>query len=389
MHLDPYLPHLVSEILIILAIAMLLRFFRQPNIVGYLLSGILLGPHVLGMVTDLDLISRLGSLGTILLLFFVGMEVSPSRLMANWKVAIFGTLVQILLSVLCIWLLGALFDWPLGRRVLIGFVISLSSTAVVLRILQDNGELDTKAGQNALGILLVQDLAVVPMQIIVGLMGGEAPTLPELVLQSTGGVLMIVLMALVFIKRELKLPFLSHLRKDPEMQVFVALTICFGMATLTGLFGLSTALGAFAGGMLVTAAKETHWVHHSLEPFRVVFISLFFVAVGLMLDLNFLVANIWQVLILGGIAFLTNTVINALVLRAMGDSRCDAFYTAILLAQIGEFSFVLAAVGLQAQVISQHGYQLTLAVIASTLLITPLWTALSRRLLFRSGCSLN
>ena len=160
MHLDPIMPYLVSAILAVLLLGLLLRALRQPYVIGYLIAGIILGPHGYALITDSELLSRLGAIGVVLLLFFIGMEVSPRKLINNWKVAFLGTLLQIFISVGCVWPLGLFLEWPVSRIVLIGFVISLSSTAVVLKLLQDWKEFDSKVGQNVLAILLAQDSAV-------------------------------------------------------------------------------------------------------------------------------------------------------------------------------------------------------------------------------------
>ena len=381
MFLDPFMPALVATLAAILAIGLLLRRIRLPHVVGYLMIGIILGPHGLGMITDEAVLSRLGAIGVVLLLFFVGMEVSPKRLLANWKVAIFGTLFQILVSLVCVWILGQWLDWPVARSILLGFVISLSSTAVILKILQDWNELDSVVGQSVLGVLLAQDLAIIPMLIIIGFVGGEAPTLGTIVPQLIGGIVMLGLFAWLIVKDTIHLPLDSWLENDQEMQVFAAFIICFSLALFTGAMGLSTALGAFVAGMLVAAAREIRWVHHSLEPFRVVFVMLFFMSVGMLVEPQFLVENWPQVALLVIAVYLTNTLVNAAILRLLGYGWSASLYAGALLSQIGEFSFVLAAVGLQAGIISHFGYQMVIEIIAITLLLSPFWILLMKRLL--------
>jgi CPA2 family monovalent cation:H+ antiporter-2 len=381
MHLDPIMPTLVATLMAILIIGLLLRRMRLPHVVGYLITGIVLGPHGLGLITDEVVLSRLGAIGVVLLLFFIGMEVSPKRLIASWKVAVIGTLFQILISTGCVWLLGQWLDWPVARSILVGFVISLSSTAVVLKILQDWGELDSDVGQDVLGVLLVQDLAIIPMLIVIGFLGGEVPTMGTIVLEVIGGVVMLGLFALLIMKDTIHLPLGNWLKDDHEMEVFAAFIICFGLALFTGVMGLSTALGAFAAGMLVATARETQWVHHSLEPFRVVFVTVFFVSIGMLVDPRFLVENWTQIALLVLAVYLTNTLVNAVILRLLGDGWCTSLYAGALLSQIGEFSFVLAAVGLQAGIITQYGYQVVIEVIAFSLLLSPFWIMLIKKLL--------
>jgi CPA2 family monovalent cation:H+ antiporter-2 len=373
MHLDPIMPYLVGAMLAVLLLVLFMRFIHQPYVIGYLLAGVILGPQGLGMVQDEALLSRLGAIGVVLLLFFIGMEVSPKTLLNNWKVAFLGTLLQISISVGCVWPLGSYLDWPIERIVLIGFVISLSSTAVVLKLLQEWKEFDSRVGQNVLVILLAQDLAVIPMLIVLTNMGGSHVSGGTLWLQIGGALMMAALVGYIAIKETIHIPLRKLVGDDREMQILAALCVCLGLALLTGLAGLSTALGAFVAGMLVGATRETHWVHQSLESFRIVFVALFFVSIGMLVDLHFIAEHGLQVSVLVLLVILSNTFINGIILRLLGESWRDSLYAGTLLSQIGEFSFVLAAVGIQAHIISDYGYQMTVAVISISLLISPPW----------------
>ena len=381
MHLDPMMPYAVGAILAILVLGLLLRSIKQPHVVGYLIAGVILGPHGIALVQDEVTLGRLGAVGVVLLLFFIGMEASPRKLLENWKVALIGTLLQVIISIGCVWPLGVYLEWPLERIVLIGFVISLSSTAVVLKLLQDWKEFDTKVGQNVLAILLAQDLAVIPMLIIIAMFGDTNADHGNAYMQLGGAIVIAVIVGYIALKDTIRLPLTKVLGNDLEMHVFAALAICLGLALLTGLAGLSTALGAFVAGMIIGAAKETRWVHHSLEPFRVLFVALFFVSIGMLVDLNFLLSHWYQVAALIVLVILTNTLINGVILRVLGDNWRDSMYAATLLSQIGEFSFVLAAVGIQANIITDYAYQMTVVVISMSLLISPMWIMLIKKVL--------
>lgn len=163
--------------------------------------------------------------------------------------------------------------------------------------------------------------------------------------------------------------------------MFAALLICLGLSLLTGLAQLSTALGAFAAGILVTAARETKWVHHTLEPFRVIFVALFFVSIGMLVDVSFISSHTMQVILLVVAVLVGNTLLNGIILRFLGYRWRESLYAGALLGQIGEFSFVLAAVGLTAGIISDIAYQYTIAVIALSLLVSPFWILAARRIL--------
>jgi len=381
MHLDPILPYTVGALFAILILGLVLRSLKQPHVVGYLIAGVLLGPHGMALVQDEATLGRLGAIGVVLLLFFIGMEASPRKLIENWKVAVLGTLLQILISIGCVWPLGLYLDWPVERIILIGFVISLSSTAVVLKLLQDWKEFDTKVGQNVLAVLLAQDLAVVPMLIILAMFGDNSAEHGNVFMQIGGAVLIAVIVGYIAVKNTIQLHLSRLLGEDLEMHVFAALAICLGLSLLTGLAGLSTALGAFVAGILIGAAKETRWVHHSLEPFRILFVALFFVSIGMLVDLGFLLSHWYQVSALIFLVLITNTFINGMVLRMLGDNWRDSIYAGTLLSQIGEFSFVLAAVGIQAKIISDYGYQMTVVVISMSLLVSPAWIMLVKLVL--------
>lgn len=381
MHMDPVMPQAVGAVLLILLTGFVLKVLRQPHVVAYLIAGVLIGPFGLGLVSDAALISRLGAIGVVLLLFFVGMEIDPGKLIEHWKLAVFGTLLQIFLSIACVWAIAQWFDWPWPRVLLIGFVISLSSTAVVIKLLQDSAILDTRVGQGILGVLLAQDLAIIPMLMVLGLLGAGRIDTHHLLLQGIGTVLAGGLFAYLVIKRELHLPLSQWLDRDHELQLFAALAVCFGLALITAWFDLSTALGAFLSGMLIGAAKETQWVHHALEPLKVLFVALFFVSIGMLLDIDYLRTHLPQTLLLVLVVLLTNTFINALILRAAEFSWHDALFAGVLLSQIGEFSFVLTALGLQTGMIQESGYQLALCVISLSLIVSPIWISAGKFLL--------
>ena len=377
--LDPNLINLVFLSFIILGLGLILRNLKQPYVIAYILAGVLLGDHGFQIITNKALITSMGELGLILLLFFIGMEISLSNLIKNWKIAIFGTTLQISGSVLMIALIGQYFDWSMNRIIVLGFVISLSSSAVVIKILQDKKETGTAIGQHVISILLMQDILIVPMLIVTSYLGGQDPVLSEVIIQIAGGILIISGIIWLVKKKQIDLPYSRVIENDHELQVFVALVICFGFAVLTGLFGLSPALGAFVGGIFVAATPAEEWFHDSLHSFRVLFVAIFFISIGMLIDLTFLSDN-WAIISLLIVAiYFSNHFINAAVLRYFGDDWKTSLYGGALLAQIGELSFVLVISASKANIISDFAYQMTIVVISLTLLISPFWIALTKR----------
>ena len=381
MHIDPALPLAVGAILAILIIGLVLRMLKQPQIVGYIVAGLVIGPHGISLLDDPELIGRIGDMGLIVLLFFVGMAASPGALLKRWRLAIFGVVLQLAATFLVVWGIGLLFGWPLSQVVLFAFVVSLSSTAVVLKLLKDWHELDTQTGQNVLVILLAQDLALIPMIILVNILGGVSMTTTELVLQVIGAAALIGIATWVFVREHVRLPFADKLKADHELQVFAALMLCFGLALVSGELGLSTALGAFIAGLVVSSARETHWVHESLEPFRVVFVAVFFVSIGMLIDIDYILTHVDRVALLVMIIVVVNTLLNALILRLLGSGWRRAAYAGALLSQIGEFSFILAAMAHGGSIIPDEDYRLIVAVIALSLMLSPAWIGLCKSLL--------
>lgn len=378
MNVDPMMPVIVGAAFCILVVGLALRRVGQPQVVAYLITGVLLGPHVLEVFTDQVAIARVGDFGVLLLLFFLGMEVCVDELVRGWRVAIIGTALQVFGSVALCFAIGTLMGWPVARIVLLGFVVSLSSTAVVVSVLHAREELHEQVGRDALSVLLVQDVAIAPMLIVVGLLSGGPVDKTTLMLQVSGGAVIIVLVAIVVKKRTIHLPFAKLLEADHELQVFAAGLLCLGLSLATGSMGLSSALGAFVAGLLVGSAPETDWVHHVLEPFRVLLLALFFVSIGLLVDLTF-IAEYWKVvglLVVGTLT--TNTLLNGLILKVLGRTWSHSIYTGAVLSQIGELSFVLAAVGKGMGIIDDFAYGLAIATIASTLLLSPAWTGALR-----------
>ncbi len=378
MHMHPLLTTLVAAIFAVLLVGIVVRRLGQPHVIAYVLVGMLLGPSGLDLFEE-GPIALIGDFGVILLLFFVGMEVNLKRLVTGWRISVLGTFLQIVLSVAAVALIGTWFDWSWSRIVLLGFAISLSSTALVVTMLRQWGEMETEAGQDAIGVLLVQDVALAPMLIIVGLLGGTSPSPTLITTQLLAGGAVVALVAVLVRKQTIRLPFGHLLRNAHELQVFGALLICTSFAWLTGVCGISTALGAFVAGLVVSSARETEWIHRNLEPYRVLFVAAFFVSVGLLVDLSSFPAHWQPILALVLAAFLTNTLITAGTLRGFGRSWGASLYVGALLSQVGEFSFILAAVGKEAQIMTGLGYQMTRRAIGCTLILGPVSISPGRR----------
>lgn len=362
-----------------LLLAYVLRALQLPAAVAYIVTGVIVGPSGLGLLSDRELLTHAGELGVIMLMFFIGMEVSLPRLMAGWRIAVLGTGAQMAVSVLVCMLVSWLAGWPWQVGLLFGFIISMSSTAVVLALLKDSGELEHPFGQNALGVLLMQDLAIVPIMILLGMVGGGETHWQGTLLQVLGGVLLVA--ASVWLMRH---PGWWHipasLRQTLDRQVMLGLLLCFAAAAITAQIGLSAPFGAFLAGMVLHATDQAEWVDEHLRSLYVVFVAIFFLSVGMLVDVAFVVAH-WPLMAALTLAvFALNSGINAVVLRLLGERWSEALLTGGLLSQIGEFSFLLTSLGFSLGMINETGHQIAVAVIALTLLLSPLWMLAVRRL---------
>ena len=378
--LNPLLTIFVLLSLVVLIIGLFLRFLKQPAVIIYIITGLIIGPEVLGWIDNSDTIKNMGDMGLILLMFFVGMEINLSKLITNWRVSVLGTSFQVLVSLLIIWGLGAWFGWSTPKIVTLAFVVALSSTTVVVKYLQDNNLLSTRIGQNALGVLLVQDVLVVPMMITVSALSGKDLETQDIILQSIGGIGIILIMIYLAQGKKVVLPFAKALVRDREMQVFMSFAICFGFSLITGLMGLSSALGAFVGGMIVGAARGTDWIRVSLETLRVFFVAIFFISIGLLIRLEFIMEHLAEVGIVVLILFTVNNIINTSIMRVFGENWRESFYTGALLAQAGEFGFMIAAVAYDQNTISDMDYQMVVSIISISLFLSPFWINFTKRI---------
>lgn len=373
MHLDPHFQEISLVLFVLLIFGMISRQLKLPSAIGFLIAGVCLGPSFLAVVKGNSAITQIGSAGVVLLLFSVGMEISIKDVLKEWKVTIIGTVLQIALSVGFVFILGNYFDWPIARSILLGFVISLSSSAMVIKLLKDKSLSGTALGRDTLGILVAQDILVVPMLIIIGFLGESKVDSSQVSKQLIGSVGIFLLLYVTNRVKISRFKFIEFIKQDNELTLLFCLSFAFGLALLSGLAELSTALGAFIAGGIIYQLKLSDIFHHSVLPFQVVMTAIFFSSIGLLLDMSFFKLNYPAILILTFMALFTNTVINCIILKISGRKLSDSLEASSYLAQIGEFSFILAALGLQQGVINDYSYQMTIFIIFLSILLTPLW----------------
>jgi len=364
------------DLLVVLVAAIaggvLARWLRLPVILGYLAGGVAVGPFGLGWVHETETIDSLANIGVILLLFAIGLEFSLKELLKLGKVAVLGGIAQIVLTSAVGFVLGQAVGLSLVGAVFFGFIIALSSTMVVLKLLMDRGEIDTIHGRVMLGILLVQDLSVVPMMVAMPAVGGPAGELwvsLGIALVKAAGFIGVMLVLGVWV-----MPwFLKRVagQRSKELFLLTVIVVCLAAAFGTFYFGLSAAFGAFAAGLLISQSGFARQAFADILPLRDTFAALFFVSLGMLANLHFVGQNLSTVALVVGIIIAVKFVICSLVARFFGYSHKTVLMVGTGLIQIGEFSFILAMMGVGMGLLSERLYSLTIAAAIITMLLTP------------------
>lgn len=360
---------------------LLVQQFKQPLILGYILAGIALGPFTGGItVTEIHDIELLAEIGVALLLFALGIEFSFKELQPVRQIALIGTPIQILLSMLLGYGVGQLLNWSWNASVWFGGMIALSSTMVTLKTLMARGKLGTLSSRIMIGMLIVQDLAVVPLMIILPQLNAPEAGLGVLGLAALKAALFLGLMILVGTRILPRLMAFIASWNSRELFLLAITAIGLGVGYVTYLFGLSFAFGAFIAGMVISESDYSHQALSDIVPLRDLFGLLFFVSVGMLLDPAFLLSHLGTILLVVFLIFLGKALIFGSVGYIFGYRTIVPITLAFGLFQVGEFSFVLARVGLSTNSISNEVYSLTLSAAIITMMLTPLMSGLTEPL---------
>ncbi|MBC7293434.1 MAG: cation:proton antiporter, partial [Thermoleophilia bacterium] len=355
--------------------------FRLPALVGLFVAGALIGPNGFAFIKETEQVRALAEVGVVFLLFTLGLEFSFRKMIRLGRVLLVAGPIQAALT----GVMGALIAWALGasgrQAVVLGMLIALSSTAVVLKTLDERAELATPVGRCTLGILIFQDVLVVPLMILLPLLAGDSPEdrwNPLLLAASAVGVVIAVIVAAKWIA-----PWLlreAARTRNADVFLMTVVTICFAVAALSAEVGLSLALGAFLAGLIISESEYSHQALGYVLPFRNLLVSFFFVSVGMLLDLQVL-AHKWWIVLLGTAALLIfKTLTGTLAVLALRYPLRVAFVTGSALSQVGEFSFVLAAVAAQYNLLGGDLQQEFLAVAVLTMAVTPIIMTYAPRL---------
>ena len=369
--------HLLSDIIIIFSVSigvnLVFNRIKLPTVVGYLLTGIIIGPHLLSLVQEKHEIEILAEIGVAMLLFAIGMEFSLKHLIKIRRVVFLGGLLQVAVTALAFFLISFGYNLTWEAALFIGFLSALSSSALVLKLLQERSELTSNYGRTVLGILIFQDILLVPLLLFSDLLTDTSANLTTEI-----GILFLktlLLLALVFIGNRWLLPKLLHqiaITKNQELFLMSILLICFSVALLTYKLGMSLAFGAFLAGLIVSESRYSHTAFSNFLPFRDIFTSFFFVSIGMLLNVSFVLDNTLMVIVTVVILLFVKYLIAGGVGFVLGHTFRGTVLIGFALSQVGEFSFILAKLGLENSIISEYYFQLFLSVAVITMAITPL-----------------
>ncbi|HEX2867393.1 MAG TPA: cation:proton antiporter [Ignavibacteriales bacterium] len=377
----PIIKVLVTIFLASLPIIFLFRKLSLPSIAGFLVAGIIIGPYGFRLITETGAVRVMAEIGIILLLFTIGLEVSVDKLLQMKRFLLLAGGSQVIGTIALSAAISYLMGIRLNQSIFFGMLISLSSTAIVLKLMADRNELDTPQGKISMGVLIFQDLAVVPMLILLPVLGSQSGlSVPEVAIKLL--VAFGVLAAVIFVARYVMPEVLFQTAKLRMREAFTigVILLILGAAYLTEMLGLSLALGAFIAGVILSDTEFSHQVAADIVPLKDAFNSLFFVSIGLLLDYQLLAMYPLQMLGLTTGIIVIKFLIIFLITRFLRYPSRVAFLTGLSLAQIGEFSFVLLQSGLQMNLIDAAFYNAFLSSSIFTMLLTPLLLQAAPRL---------
>ena len=371
-HSFPLLQDLLTLLAASVPIAFIFHRLRMPTIAGFMITGVLIGPYGLRLIQNVEAIELMAEIGVALLLFTIGLEFSLRRLLEMKRLVLLGGTLQVVLSILVVTGIAYALGRSINQAVFFGFLFALSSTAIVLKTYIDRAEVDAPHGRAGVGILLFQDLSIVPMMLLIPILSGRNAGSTSQIIATFATA--IVAIAVIYLATRRVVPYMLHhivRLRSPEVFISSVVLICFGTSFLIAQFGLSLALGAFIAGMVLSESEYNHQIIADILPFRDVFNSLFFISIGMLLSLGALASNIVAVLLLVVGLIAIKALIVLAVVRTLGNSLRIATMTGIGLSQIGEFSFILAKTGVPEGLLSELDYQHFLAASILSMIATP------------------
>jgi CPA2 family monovalent cation:H+ antiporter-2 len=376
---------LLNDIVVIFGLAIAVLFIchrlRVPAVVGFLLTGIFVGPYGFGLVKAVHEVEILAEIGIVLLLFTIGIEFSLKKLLQIRKSVLMGGSLQVFLTFLAAFFITRWFGQAFAEAIFIGFLVALSSTAIVLKLIQERAEVDSPHGRTTLGILIFQDIIIVPMMLVTPLLAGATGNLGEsvLVLLAKGiGIILLVMVSTKWIVPQV----LYQIARTRNQEIFLlsVVVICLSVAWLTSKAGLSLALGAFLAGLIISESEYSHQALGNILPFRDVFTSFFFVSIGMLLDVGFLFQQPGTIALIALGILVLKSIVACFATVLLGFPFRTSILVGLALSQVGEFSFILSKTGVEHGLLAGNIYQMFLAFSILSMAATPFIITLAPRI---------
>ncbi|WP_292472753.1 cation:proton antiporter [Methanosphaera sp.] len=367
------------SIILITAVAILLIFnkLKLPSMIGLFLTGIILGQFI----TSTDIITEIAELGVIFLLFIIGLEFSIEKFSAIKKYAVLGGILQVLITTLLVCILTLFISIPLNEAIFLGFLVCFSSTAIVMKLIQKQNLTHSTQGRVTLGILIFQDIAVILVLLLTPILSGknlDVTTLPLTVMK------LVVLSVIITAGAFWIVPKALHeaaRTKNRDLYMLLVLFICLGTTYATSSLGISPELGAFIAGLIISHTDYSHQTLGYIQPFQDVFMSIFLISIGLMINVEYFIANILWIILLAIVVLLVKFIATFVTGRILKLPVSTIVAISILLSQIGEFSFVLAGEGIKNGLLSNELFTMFLAVSIITMSSTPFLQKMTPKIL--------
>ena len=367
-----FLKSLVIILFISAIIVFVLGRLKISSIVGFLIAGVIVGPHGAHLIEDVRDVELFAEIGVILLMFTIGLEFSLKNLLRLRRSVFGGGLLQTFLTIaVVVFLISFFFQHSLNIAIFEGFLVSLSSTAIVMKILQERSEIYSPHGRMSLGMLIFQDLCVVPFMLLIPVLAGNGGGIQDITVTILRASLVI---GIVLFAANWGVPRILHQvvsTRSRELFVITIILLCLGTALITSTFGLSLALGAFLAGIIISESEYAAQAISDILPFKESFTGLFFISIGMLLNISFLRLNLWTITGIVLVIILLKIITSAVSSSISGQTLQNSIQTGFYLSQIGEFSFILAVAGKNHGLITEDIYQIFLSASILTMIITP------------------
>lgn len=378
--MDLELTQITLIVLFALAGGLIFSWVKQPPILGYILCGMVLGPSGFAVVSSRETISFASELGIIFLMFAVGFELHLNKLKNIWKIALGTSLGQILISFLLMYALSFYFKWSMILTVLFGFIVALSSTSVIVKILETLKQTDTENGQRTIAILVAQDLAIIPMIMFLESMT-HGHFSPEIFLKIVFSFMLIIGLILFLTTTEnISLPFSRVVFNDTELVTLTSFTFCVAASWIASQIGLSQPLGAFLAGLFLGNTEQRKILLNKIKPIQTILLTVFFFSVGSLIDFQYLLQNLWSFIAFLFIVTVGKSIANTLLLRLFRLSWSDALIVGILLAQIGEFSFLLVSKAKSLKILLGEEEMQIIGLTVLSISFSPIWIKIVKKM---------